>query len=129
MSHALNWKPLSSKEEFANMLEGSVMKPTMVFKHSPSSPESARIKESLEQDWTISPDHLDIFIVDVVKDQEVAYELTENAGVRNEIPQILLFADGVAMYDEDHEMISVKKIKIALKIINRTFQWLDTRVS
>ena len=50
------------------------------------------------------------------------------ARVMNEYPQVLLFADGVTMYDESREMISVKKIKLALKIINRTFKWMETRV-
>lgn len=128
MSHSLNWKPLSSKQEFNDLLERSRTKPALVFKHRPSSPESTKVKETLEQDWTIPADQMDLFIVDVMKDKEVSYEVTETAGVMNEFPQVLLFADGVTMYDEAHEMINVKKIKLALKIINRTFKWMETRV-
>lgn len=128
MSHSLNWKPLSSKQEFDDLLERSRVKPALVFKHRPSSPESTKVKETLEADWTIDPDEMDLFIVDVMKDKEVSYEVTENAGVMNEFPQVLLFADGVTMYDEAHEMINVKKIKLALKIIHRTFKWMETRV-
>ncbi|MEP1094628.1 MAG: bacillithiol system redox-active protein YtxJ [Cyclobacteriaceae bacterium] len=128
MSHSLNWKPLSTKEQFEELLEKSRTKPALVFKHRPSSPESTKVKESLEEEWTIAPDHMDLFIVDVMKDKEVSYEVTETAGVMNEFPQVLLFADGVTMYDEAHEMINVKKIKLALKIINRTFKWMETRV-
>lgn len=128
MSHSLNWKPLNSKEQFEELLESSRTKPALVFKHRPSSPESTKIKESLEEEWTIGPDLIDLYIVDVMKDKEVSYEVTETAGVMNEFPQVLLFADGVTMYDEAHEMINVKKIKLALKIINRTFKWMETRV-
>ncbi|MEP5611535.1 MAG: monothiol bacilliredoxin BrxC family protein [Cyclobacteriaceae bacterium] len=128
MSHSLNWKPLSTKEQFEELLEKSRTKPALVFKHRPSSPESMKVKETLEEDWTIATDHMDLFIVDVMKDKEVSYEVTETAGVMNEFPQVLLFADGVTMYDEAHEMINVKKIKLALKIINRTFKWMETRV-
>lgn len=128
MSHSLNWKPLNSKDQFEELLENSRTKPALVFKHRPSSPESTKVKESLEADWTIAPDLMDLFIVDVMKDKEVSYEVTETAGVMNEFPQVLLFADGVTMYDEAHEMINVKKIKLALKIINRTFKWMETRV-
>jgi bacillithiol system protein YtxJ len=128
MSHALNWKPLNSKDQFEKLLENSRTKPALVFKHRPSSPESMKVKEMLEAEWTIPEEQMELFIVDVMKDKEVAYEVTENAGVMNEFPQVLLFADGVTMYDEAHEMINVKKIKLALKIINRTFKWMETRV-
>lgn len=127
MSYPLNWKSLSTIQEFDQLIESSRTKPALVFKHRPSSQESSKIKEMLEHDWTFSPDQMDLFIVDVMKDKDVAYEVTENAGVMNEYPQVLLFADGVTMYDESHEMINVKKIKLALKIINRTFKWMETR--
>lgn len=110
------------------MLENSRFKPALVFKHRPSSPESTRVKETLEADWTIASDQMDLFIVDVMKDKEISYEVTETAGVTNEFPQVLLFADGVTMYDEAHEMINFKKIKLALKIIHRTFKWMESRV-
>ncbi|MFK7953048.1 MAG: monothiol bacilliredoxin BrxC family protein [Ekhidna sp.] len=127
MSYPLNWKSLSTIKEFDQLIENSRSKPALVFKHRPSSQESSKVKEMLEQDWIFTPDQLDLFIVDVMKDKDVASEVTENAGVMNEYPQVLLFADGVTMYDESHEMINVKKIRLALKIINRTFRWMETR--
>ncbi len=127
MSYPLNWKSLSTIKEFDQLIESSRTKPALVFKHRPSSQESSKVKEMLEHDWTFTPDQMDLFIVDVMKDKDVASEVTENAGVMNEYPQVLLFADGVTMYDESHEMINVKKIKLALKIINRTFRWMETR--
>ena len=122
MSHTLNWKPLNSKQEFDQLLESSRTKPALVFKHKPSSPESSKIKQLLERDWTIAPEQIDLFLVDVMKDKEVSYEVAETAGVLNAFPQILLFADGITIYDESHDMIDAKKIKLALKIINRTFK-------
>ncbi|MEQ9307460.1 MAG: DUF2847 family protein [Marinoscillum sp.] len=70
---------------------------------------------------------MDLFIVDDMKDRDVSLEIAEIAGIQHEFPQIVLFADGVTMYDESQEMISVKKIKLALKIVNRTFKWMETR--
>ena len=67
-------------------------------------------------------------MLDVMKEKDINEVVTDMAGVINEYPQVLLFADGVTMYDESREMISVKKIKLALKIINRTFKWMETRV-
>ncbi|MEO9873010.1 monothiol bacilliredoxin BrxC family protein [Ekhidna sp.] len=128
MSYPLNWKSLNTLSEFDRLVEDSREKPALVFKHRPSSPESAHAKELLERDWSISPESLDLYIIDVMKDKDIAEAVTDIAGVINEYPQVLLFADGVTMYDESREMISVKKIKLALKIINRTFKWMETRV-
>ena len=77
MSHTLNWKPLNSKQEFDELLESSRTKPALVFKHRPSSPESSKVKQSLERDWTISPEQIDLFLVDVMKDKEVINDTDE----------------------------------------------------
>lgn len=124
----MQWKSIHSIQDFNQILERSRTKPALIFKHRPASPESQQIKANLEESWSISPDMLDSYLVDVMHDKIIADEATEMAGVPDEFPQVFLFADGVTMYDESHEMINVKKIKIALKIINRTFRWLETRV-
>lgn len=128
MTHSLQWKNISSIQEFEQILERSRTKPALIFKHRPASPESQQVKADLEESWSISPDMLDSYLVDVMHHKDIADEATDVAGVPDEFPQVFLFADGVTMYDESHEMINVKKIKIALKIINRTFRWLETRV-
>lgn len=128
IEYPLEWKSISSVAQFEEILERSKTKPSLLLKHSSASPECLEIKASLEANWSIQPESLDTYLVDVVSDKAISNEATEASGVPDEFPQVLLFADGVAMYDESHEMINVKKIKIALKIINRTFKWLETRV-
>ena len=50
MSYPLNWKSLSTTEEFNRLVERSGEKPALVFKHRPSSPESTRAMETLERE-------------------------------------------------------------------------------
>ena len=129
MTHTpMHWENLASVKEFDQVLDRSRTKPAMVFKHRNSSSESQKVKEALESDWTISPDELDTYLIDAMANKDVADEATKIASASDEFPQIFLFADGATIYDESHDMISAKKIKIALKIINRTFKWLETRV-
>lgn len=122
------WQPLTSLKQFDEILERSKSKPALVLKYQPNTSESEQVKSILDEQWTIRPEELDTFLVDVSRNAKISHEVTEVAGVDPEFPQVLLFADGVTMYDESHELISVKKIKIALKIINRTFKWMETRV-
>lgn len=128
MSYTLEWKNLTSLDQLESIIEDSREKPALVFKHRLTAEESVQAMEVLERDWSIPDDQLDCYIVDVMENKAIAAELSEFAGIPNAFPQVLLFADGVAMYDESHEMINVKKIKLALKIINRTFRWMETRV-
>ena len=128
MSYTLDWKNLSSLDQLEHIIEESRVKPALIFKHRNSAEESIKAKEKIENEWSIPSDQLACYIVDVMQDKAVASEVSEFAGIPNVFPQVLLFADGVAMYDESHEMINVKKIKLALKIINRTFRWMETRV-
>ena len=123
----LHWKELDNLNQFDEVLENSRIKPALVFKHRPTSPESLAVKKRLEEEWTISSDQLDIYLLDESAHLDVSNEITDSSGVEHESPQVLLFADGVTMYDESHDMINVKKIKIALKIINRTFKWMESR--
>ena len=122
MSYSLNWKNLQSLDQLQNVIDESRTKPALIFKHRSSSDDSNQAKQTLERDWSIPDDQLECYIIDVMKEKAIASEVSEFAGIPNVFPQVLLFADGVAMYDESHEMINVKKIKLALKIINRTFR-------
>lgn len=128
MTHHLpQFKSINNLEELNQIVDRSREKPVLVFKHRPSSPESIEKKIEMENTWNISSELVDLYIVDDLKDKEVSQEIAQLAGIPHEFPQIVLFADGVTMYDESREMISVKKIKLALKIVNRTFKWMETR--
>ena len=127
MSQSPLWKSIESLETLQKVIEGSKSKPALVFKHRASSPDSIEKKIELENNWNISKEIVDLYIVDDMKDRDVSLEIAEVAGIQHEFPQVVLFADGVTMYDESHEMITVKKIKLALKIVNRTFKWMETR--
>ena len=128
MSYSLYWKKLTSLDQFEQVIEESREKPALIFKHMNTSKESLQAKVTLENEWSIPSEQIACYIVDIYENKEVASEVSEFAGIPNVFPQVLLFADGVTMYDESHEMINVKKIKLALKIINRTFRWMETRV-
>ncbi|MBC6400515.1 MAG: DUF2847 family protein [Ekhidna sp.] len=128
MSDMLIWKDLQSLEDLNRMIENSKSKPALVFKYGSSSTESIASKARIESEWNISSDQLNCYIADAMLNKDVATEVSETVGVPDVYPQISLFADGVTMYDESYEMISVKKIRLVHKIINRTFRWMETRV-
>lgn len=121
------FKPIKNLSDLNQVIEKSRIKPVLIFKHRATSPESIEKKIELENTWNISKDLVDLYIVDDMKEKDVSHEIASLAGIQHEFPQIVLFADGVTMYDESQDLISVKKIKLALKIVNRTFKWMETR--
>ncbi len=128
MSYMLSWQNLRTLDQLESIIANSQLKPALIFKHRVTADESNQVKQKLEEEWSIPSEQLDCYLIDVMEDKKIAIEVSDFAGIPNVFPQVLLFADGVAMYDESHEMINVKKIKLALKIINRTFRWMETRV-
>lgn len=125
--HSPHFQPINNLNELARVVDSSRIKPVLIFKHRATSPESIEKKIELENTWNISSELVDLYIVDDMKEKDVSYEISSMAGIQHEFPQIVLFADGVTMYDESLDLISVKKIKLALKIVNRTFRWMETR--
>ena len=90
-----HWKSINSLSELDHVVDESKNKPVLVLKHRPTSPESVKVKNSLDQNWTLSPDLVDVFIVDDLRNNDVSSEISELAGIDSEFPQIVLFADGV----------------------------------
>lgn len=124
--HPPQFKSVSNLKDLQAIVEQSKFKPALVFKYQSDAQESLQKKEELEKTWDIFND-IDLYLVDDNSTPEVSKEIAEMAEIDNEFPQIILFADGVTMYDETGDFISVKKVQLALKIVNRTFKWSETR--
>jgi len=125
--HTQSWETIHSLDQLNQMIERSRVKPVLFFKHDATSPSSQEKKIELKDNWALGTEELDVFLIDSSQSAELAMHISDLAGVLDENPQVVLFADGVTMYDESMEMISFKKIKLALKIVNRTFRWMETR--
>lgn len=123
---SINWIPLSNLDDLDQAIEHSRTRPVLVLKHQPTSIESIKVKNELDANWQESFDQIGLYIVDP-SCSDVAAEVSNLAGIDHLYPQVVLFADGVTMYDESNDLISSKKIKLALKIVNRTFRWMETR--
>lgn len=124
---SLVWIKLKNIDEFNVILENSEHKPALIFKHQPTSPISVSVKNKLELEWNLPEEKLDVYLVDDSTHPTLSQRISDFSSVENIFPQILFVTDGVIMYDESHEMISTKKVGIALKIINRTFKWMESR--
>lgn len=120
------WKTINNTADLDLIINESKYKPILILKHDSLSSESTRVKRELDTNWIIPQEQLDLYLVNS-DNKALCREISEAAGIDEITPQIVLFADGVVMYDESSDLISFKKIKLALKIVNRTFKWIESR--
>ena len=120
------WKNISNTSDLDHIINESKYKPLLILKHDSLSGESTKVKRDLDMGWVIPSDQLDVYLVDT-NNKAICKEISEIAGIDDVSPQVVLFADGVVLYDESGDLISFKKIKLALKIVNRTFKWIESR--
>ncbi len=121
-----HWKTINNIDDLKRIISDSKYRPVMVLKHDSLSSESTRVKRELDTNWIIPAEQLDLYLVSS-ESKEICREVSETAGIDDITPQVVLFADGVVMYDESDDMINFKKVKLALKIVNRTFKWIESR--
>lgn len=120
------WKEIKTVTDLDQIIEDSKFKPVLLLRYDQSDSLSTQVKGQLDTDWTLPIGQVDTYLADSAE-TPITSKIMSVAGVDDESPQVILFADGVTMYDESMDMISFKKIKLALKIVNRTFRWMETR--
>ena len=122
------WKNINSVEEFERIVELSKEKPTMLFRYDSQLEDHKEAKSKLEKEWS-TENTIETYLLDSSANRNLSREISKLLGLKHYDLQVILLADGTTMYDETNELISYKKIQIALRIIKRTFKWMYDRES
>jgi bacillithiol system protein YtxJ len=104
----MNWIPLQSENQLAEIREKSAGRPQVIFKHSTRCSTSAMVKSRLERGRT--PDSIDFYYLDLINYRPVSNKIAADFSVRHESPQILLILNGECIYDESHIGITMDDI-------------------
>lgn len=104
----MNWKPLTSEDQLAEINELSGHQPVAIFKHSTRCSISTMIKARLERDK--APDALPFYYLDLIKYRGISNKIAEDYRVEHESPQMLLIKDGKCVYHESHNGISMSEV-------------------
>ncbi|MGL1888521.1 MAG: bacillithiol system redox-active protein YtxJ [Reichenbachiella sp.] len=112
----MNWNELTSIEQLKSLIEGSNQKPVMIFKHSTRCSISSMALNRVERSWNDEETTaFDVYYLDLIAHREVSSAIAEILGIMHQSPQVVVIADGKAIYDNSHMGISYKEI---LKVIN-----------
>jgi bacillithiol system protein YtxJ len=104
----MNWIPLQTENQLAEIREKSAGRPQVIFKHSTRCSTSAMVKGRLERART--PDAIDFYYLDLLNYRPVSNKIAADFNVPHQSPQILLILNGQCVYDESHIGITMGDI-------------------
>jgi bacillithiol system protein YtxJ len=109
----LNWLPLTSEEQLAEIVEQSKKSDSVValFKHSTRCSISDMAKQRLERKWDIPESQLPIYYLDLLAHRNVSNAIADIFKVKHESPQLLLVKNGKCVYNSSHNDITADSVK------------------
>ena len=104
----MNWIPLQTENQLAEIRQKSTARPQVIFKHSTRCSTSAMVKNRLERAQT--PDSIDFHYLDLLNYRPVSNQIAATFSIPHESPQVLLILNGQCIYDESHIGITMDDI-------------------
>ncbi len=104
----MNWIPLTNEESLSSIQERSATRPQLIFKHSTRCSISSMAKNRLDR--SEAPAEIDFHYLDLIQYRQLSNKIAEVFDVYHESPQVLLIKNGVCVYDESHNAISMDEI-------------------
>ncbi len=106
---AIDWKLLQTETDLTNLIDKSVERPQIIFKHSTRCSISSMAKTRLERHWNI--ENADIHYLDLIAFRPVSNKIAEFFNVTHQSPQVIIVKEGQAIFDTSHNDIDVESIK------------------
>ncbi len=106
----IQWIPLSTEGQLADIVQQSNDVPCLIFKHSTSCSISLMAKSRLERSWDFAQDEIKPYYLDLLAFRSVSNAIAEKFNVYHESPQALLIRNGECTYDASHLDISVQEL-------------------
>jgi bacillithiol system protein YtxJ len=105
----MNWIPLTTESQLAEIKEASVEKPVVIFKHSTRCSISAVAKSRLER--AHEPENISFYYLDLLSFRNLSNKIADEFSVEHESPQVLMIRNGECVYDESHGGIRMEELE------------------
>ena len=87
---------------------------SMIFKNSMICPISLNAKRKFEKYAELSDEKIQLYMVDVIADRDLSYEIANRTGVVHESPQVILLENGKTKMSMSHWEIKLESLKEVL---------------
>jgi bacillithiol system protein YtxJ len=106
----VGWRPLTDMGQLNEIIQESVDKPVILFKHSTRCGVSRMTLKQFENEYDLD-DAVTPYFLDLLEYRSLSNEVTHRFGVEHQSPQLLLIRNGKAVYDASHSDIYVDALK------------------
>ena len=107
----MKWEILSTEQQFLDLLDNESL--FAIFKHSTRCSISSMAKNRVERDWDLD---FPIYYLDLIQYRSVSNLIAAKSGIEHQSPQLIVFQNGLPVYDASHTMIDANDIKSNLVI-------------
>lgn len=108
------WFQISSTQEADGVISASKEKTQVIFKHSGSCGVSFFAKKNLDSIPAEELSVANMYIVDVIRDRNLAYYLADRFSIRHESPQILVIKNEKVVWHGSHNSVNAENLLQAL---------------
>ncbi len=105
-SKEINWIPLVSSEQLADIIAQSAQKPQLIFKNSITCGISSMVLRSFEANYVLNKEQADLYFLNIQHNRDLSGEIAAQFGVRHESPQVLIIKNGSVVKDASHGAIA-----------------------
>jgi len=111
----LNWKELTTLEEWDEVFNRSSEKPAVVLKYSTTCPINASAMEEYEEYLADNPNSdVDYYMVKVIESRPVSNRIEEDLGIKHASPQIIFFKNKKSYWNTSHWSVTKKHMTAVL---------------
>ena len=110
----MGFSVLGTLDDLDPALAASAHHPLLLFKHSLTCGASAHAREEVEAFMAEPARTVDAWIVHVQTGRAISNAIADRFGIRHESPQVLLIANGQAVWHASHYRITRREIAAAL---------------
>ncbi|HOY40757.1 MAG TPA: bacillithiol system redox-active protein YtxJ [Chitinophagales bacterium] len=107
----MKWEILSTEQQFLDLLDNESL--FAIFKHSTRCSISSMAKNRVERDWDLD---FPIYYLDLIQYRSVSNLIAAKSGIEHQSPQLIVFQNGLPVYDASHNAIDANEIKSNLVI-------------
>jgi bacillithiol system protein YtxJ len=104
-----DFKRVTEREAFDELVERSKQQPIVIFKHSTTCPISAAAYRQMRDfDGEVA-------LVEVQRAGELSREIEEKTGVQHESPQVIVLRNGQVVWDASHFSVKADAVANAVR--------------
>lgn len=104
----VNWIPLESEEQLNEILQNSVSKKQVIFKHSTRCGISRKVINQFEKQ-EIPENEIDLYYLDLLCFRDISNAIAVKFNVQHQSPQLIVLEDKkVIAHGSHHDILSIK---------------------